>query len=264
MNLQTVVERARNAFWLRACDQIGHEPCLRGRPTVSAYGGHIRIGNRFRLASRPVASHLMTGPEGVIEIGHDVSIAHGAAIAAFERVQIGHGTYIGPFVIIMDTNFHGAAGDQSVQHDCRPVVIGDGCRIGTCDDYPRRFRRRWRGDSRRQRRVHRDPGCEPAPAAVAHGCWTRRRGRRADTRPRAPSLVMQSLRLDVPPDLDTGPSGVPQWDDPGVLRLLAAIERSFGVELDATRQQRAVVRRSLRAIGASQGRTELAASIGLN
>ena len=86
MKFQTVVEHARNAFWLRACDQVGYEPRLRGRPTVSTFGGHLRIGDRFGLASRPVASHLMTGPDGVIEIGHDVSIAHGAAISAFERV----------------------------------------------------------------------------------------------------------------------------------------------------------------------------------
>ena len=88
-------------------------------------------GSRVHLSSRPIVSHLATGPDGVLEIGDDVSIAYGAAIAAFERVQIGEGTCIGPFAIIMDTNFHGAAADRAVEHDCRPVLIGKHCRIGS-------------------------------------------------------------------------------------------------------------------------------------
>ena len=126
-----LVDWTQNAFWLLGCDRVGSDPRLDGRPTIKAYGGHIRIGDRFRFASRPVASHLIAGPHGILEIGNDVSIAYGAAIAAFERVDIGPGTRIGPFVIVMDTNFHGAAGDQSVQHDCRPVTIGARCRIGS-------------------------------------------------------------------------------------------------------------------------------------
>jgi Acetyltransferase (isoleucine patch superfamily) len=59
------------------------------------------------------------------------SVGGGAAIAAFQQVSIGDGTRIGPYVIIMDTNFHGSPGDQSVQHDTRPVTIGAGCRIGS-------------------------------------------------------------------------------------------------------------------------------------
>ena len=66
-----------------------------------------------------------------LEIGDDVSIAHGAAISAYEHVQIGDGTCFGPFVLIMDTNFHSATGDHSVLHETRPVVIGKDCRIGS-------------------------------------------------------------------------------------------------------------------------------------
>jgi acetyltransferase-like isoleucine patch superfamily enzyme len=110
---------------------VGSCPYLRGRPSILSHGGRIEIGDRFQLASHPVPSHLATGPGALIEIGDDVWIGHGAGIAAFERVKIGHGTQIGPFVIIMDTNFHGAPGDQSVQHDCRPIVIGNNCRIGS-------------------------------------------------------------------------------------------------------------------------------------
>jgi len=116
--------------WLSACNAVGVRPWLNGRPTIENFR-RIEIGDRFRLSSRPVPSHLVAGPEAVLSIGSDVAIGHGAAVAAFERIEIGDGTRIGPFVIVMDTNFHGASGDQSVQHDCRPVTIGRGCRIGS-------------------------------------------------------------------------------------------------------------------------------------
>ena len=131
MSVLAAIESARTRSWLSSCEKVGEGTRLLGRPTVDAEGGAIRIGDRFRLASRPVPSHLVAGPEGVLEIGHDVSIGHGAAIAAFQHVRIGDGTRIGPFVIVMDTNFHGQPGDQSVRHDCRPVVIGSRCRIGS-------------------------------------------------------------------------------------------------------------------------------------
>ena len=132
MNVREGIEWVKAAWWLRACAHVGARPRLTRQPYLIGTPGMIRIGDRFELSSRPVTSHLVAGPDGVLEIGNDVAIAHGAAIAAFERVQIGHGTKIGPYVIIMDTNFHRpASGDQSVEHDCRPVRIGDGCTIGS-------------------------------------------------------------------------------------------------------------------------------------
>ncbi len=131
MTIRTLWDTASTRRWLRACASVGEEPYLAGKPTIYISGGQVRIGDRLRLMSRPVASHLVAGPDAVLDIGNDVSIGYGAAIAAYQHVHIGDGTRIGPFVIIMDTNFHGGSGDQSVQHDCRPVTIGDGCRIGS-------------------------------------------------------------------------------------------------------------------------------------
>jgi acetyltransferase-like isoleucine patch superfamily enzyme len=131
VSLQHHVRVAGIAWWLRGCEHVGHAPHLHGWPTIYGKPGRIRIGDRFSLWSRPVESHFAAGPDGTLEIGHDVSIAHGAAISAYECVQIGDGTCIGPYVVIMDTNFHGSTGDQSVQHDTRPVVIGKNCRIGS-------------------------------------------------------------------------------------------------------------------------------------
>ena len=122
---------SRSQRWLAGQAQAGADPYLLGKPSIGAKHGQLLIGNRFRMASRPVGSHLAVGPGAVLQIGDDVWIAHGAAVAAHERVQIGDGTRIGPFVIIMDSNFHSGAGDQSEHHDCKPVIIGSGCRIGS-------------------------------------------------------------------------------------------------------------------------------------
>jgi acetyltransferase-like isoleucine patch superfamily enzyme/acyl carrier protein len=237
MNLGVVLERALNAFWLRYCDHVGDDPRLHGRPTVRAYGGHIRIGDRFRLASRPVASHLVAGrPGAVLEIGRDVSIAHGAAIAAWERVQIGHGTHIGPYVIIMDTNFHSAGSDQSVRHACRPVSIGNGCRIGSRVTINRGVSIADGAEILAGSVVSSD-----IPAgACAGGSRARIIGRAGDAASRwdgaaamLPELVMGVFGLATPPDLATPRLQIPGWNSAGTMRLLDAIEDRFGVSLAA-------------------------------
>jgi acetyltransferase-like isoleucine patch superfamily enzyme len=122
--------RVRVRGWLRACDQVGDDVILEGMPTIGNQG-RMSVGNRFHLSSLPVGSHMVSGPEGALEIGDDVSIAYGAAIAAYKLVRIGSGTRVGPFVIIMDTNFH-VIGDQSQRHDkMAPIAIGSGVRIGS-------------------------------------------------------------------------------------------------------------------------------------
>jgi acetyltransferase-like isoleucine patch superfamily enzyme len=131
MSVRDIIKARRVAYWLRDCESVGDDPRLDRQPSVYAAPGRIQIGHRVRLSSRPVASHFVAGPDGSLEIGDDVSIAHGAAIAAYESVRIGSGTWIGPFSIIMDTNFHRPSGGRSVQHDCRPVSIGSNCRIGS-------------------------------------------------------------------------------------------------------------------------------------
>jgi acetyltransferase-like isoleucine patch superfamily enzyme len=125
------LQAARVSWALRMCESVGAEPSLHGWPTIYAKPGRVRIGDGFQLWSRPIESHLHAGPEGMLEIGDDVSIAHGAAISAYEHVQIGDGSCLGPFVVIMDTNFHGPTGDQSLIHETRPVIIGKNCRIGS-------------------------------------------------------------------------------------------------------------------------------------
>jgi acetyltransferase-like isoleucine patch superfamily enzyme len=236
MSAHNLFSGVRNAFWLSDCERVGDNPVVLGRPTVTSSGGRIRIGDRFRLASRPAPSHLSTGPNGTLEIGDDVSIAHGAAIAAHQSVIIKAGTHIGPFVIIMDTNFHRSAGDQSIQHVCRPVEIGQRCRIGS--------------------RVTITPGASIGdgaeiltgsvvsstipPGACAGGARARVHGLAGDAASRwdgaaarLPILAMEVFGLDVPPELKTSPRELSGWTAGGLTRFQAAIEGTFGVPIDS-------------------------------
>jgi acetyltransferase-like isoleucine patch superfamily enzyme/acyl carrier protein len=237
MSIRTSLFDARNAFWLRGCERIGRKLQLRGRPSIELEGGSIRIGDRFHLASRPVASHLAAGPHGVLEIGSDVSIAHGAAIASYELVRIGDGTQIGPYVIIMDTNFHSGSGDQSVEHDCRPVIIGRQCRIGSRVTVTRGVSI---GDGAEILAGSVVSSAIP-PGVCAGGARARIIGRAGNTASRwdsaaavLPELVMNAFDLDAPVELSSAPADVGPWDETGVVRLLAAIEDHFGVALGRT------------------------------
>jgi acetyltransferase-like isoleucine patch superfamily enzyme len=226
--------RARR--WLRKCEAVGEGVRLAGKPTIENYGGHVLIGNCLRLASRPVPSHLVVGPSAVLQIGNDVSIGCGAAIAAFRHVQIGDGTRLGPFVIIMDTSFHGAPGDQSIQHDCRPVMIGADCLIGTRVTITRGV---IIGDGA-EILAGSVVSSEIPPGVCAAGARARIIGRADDLASRwdsaaalLPEMLMASLGLESPPDLDSSPIAEHLWTDARMLGLLSAIKDRFGVALDA-------------------------------
>lgn len=224
----------RSRRWLRVCQQVGNEPYLAGKPTVYADGGQIHIGHRFRLASLPVPSHLAAGPGAILHIGSDVSIGCGAAISAYQRVSIGDGTRIGPFVIIMDTNFH-SAGDQSIQHDTRPITIGEGCRIGSRVTITRG--------------VTIGAGAEILagsvvssaipPGVCAAGGRARIIGRAGVMTSRwesaaamLPEMLMASLDLESPPDLDGDPIPPSLWTEDRASKVFTAVEARFGVALD--------------------------------
>src|SRR4051812_21568076 len=116
-------------YRLRHCNGIGDAIVLDGDPYIHNLG-HIAIGDGVEIRSLPVVSHLVTGPRGRIEIVRGARIAHGAAVAAHQEGTIGEGVSIGPFVTIMDTDFH-RAGDADGAAETGPVHIGENCRLGS-------------------------------------------------------------------------------------------------------------------------------------
>jgi acetyltransferase-like isoleucine patch superfamily enzyme len=196
--------------------------------------GEMTLGARCEIVSRPVRSHFVCDTGAVLAIGDDVRIGHGAAIAAFERVEIGAGTCIGPFVIIMDTNFHGAPGDQTVRHDCRPVIIGRNCLIGSRVTITRGATI---GDGAR---VLAGSVVSSAigPGVCAGGARARALGqagyRCGWDSPVAllPLLLMDALEAAVPLENDVAPGTIAEFTQARRTRFLTAIRDHFGVRLD--------------------------------
>lgn len=225
----------RTRWWLRRCTRVGKDPLLVGRPTIYVDGGRLLIGDRFRLESTCVPSHFAVGPGATLEIGDDVSIATGAAIATYESVRIGSGTRVGPYAIIMDTNFHGDSGDQSLHHDCRPVVIGAGCRIGSRVTI---MRGATIGDGAEV--LAGSVVSSPVPPGVCvAGARARIVGRAGDPDARwdspaaqLPELLMEQLALRAPPDLDATPLPPGAWTEAGQQRVTSAIRSQLGIGID--------------------------------
>jgi acetyltransferase-like isoleucine patch superfamily enzyme/acyl carrier protein len=205
---------------------VGSGATLEGAPTIVA-DGSIRIGDRFYLASRPVASHLITGTRGTLSIGDDVAIGHGAAIAAYADIDIAEGTRIGPNVIIIDTDFH-VVGDRLACAETARITVGRNVRIGS------------RVTVLRGSQIQ--DGARIAAGSVVSGVISEgslvsgvpaRALVPADSGglPSIGEVVMRSFGLAALPADDDGPREIPHWDSLGALKLLLALEEAFGVTL---------------------------------
>ena len=118
-------------IWLRGCNQVGARTRTFGRPHIQNQG-RIVIGRRVRLSSRWSPLELVTGPEGVIEIGDGVFINYGTLISAYARVRIGQNVMIGNYSIIADTEIPGiGAPPGGPLMEPRAVEIGDGAWLAT-------------------------------------------------------------------------------------------------------------------------------------
>jgi acetyltransferase-like isoleucine patch superfamily enzyme len=203
---------------------------LRGAPFVSNTG-ELRIGDDFHLVSRPVRSHLFV--TGRMVIGHRVRVGAGAAISCLGSVILEDDVAIGDFAIVLDSDFH-AAEDMSARSAPRPIRIGKKARIG--------------------HRVVVLPGSSIGPGAVVRagsivsgevaagttveGNPARVRLERDDSAEPTgdaardvPRLVMRVFGLPGIPDIYAGPAQISQWDSLGALRLIVALEETFGISL---------------------------------
>jgi len=82
------------------------------------------------MSSRPVPSHLVANLGARITLGDRVFISYGAAISSSIEVSIGDGTRLGPFGVIMDSDFH-VAGDRNAVAEAKAVRIGRGVVLGS-------------------------------------------------------------------------------------------------------------------------------------
>jgi acetyltransferase-like isoleucine patch superfamily enzyme/acyl carrier protein len=214
---------------LRAVSRVGVGARLQG-PADLGGGGEIIIGDGFYLLSKPVRSHMFASPGAVITIGDGVQISYGAAIAAQQAIHIGSNTKFGPFVVIMDNDFH-RVGDRKAAGEIAPVRIGSNVKVGARVTI---LRGSIIGDDVRIKSGSMVSGVVPSgvtisgvPARVVVGSSAAVR----DSVDMA-ELVKNVLGLTARPLPSEGPAQLAAWDSLGTLRLLLAIEETYGVSLE--------------------------------
>jgi acetyltransferase-like isoleucine patch superfamily enzyme/acyl carrier protein len=228
---------------LRGCTTLGKRPVLRGAPKVMI-AGRLDVGDDLLLSSVPVQSHLWV--VGAMRVGDRVRIGAGAAISAMASIEIGDDVAIGDYCILMDSDFH-RAGDFHAAVEPKPVRIESGAQLG--------------------HRVVVLPGATVGhgavvlPGSVVSGAVLPKTvvggnparpdfgavagaldGTSAAAAAEVPRLVMKVLGLAEIPTEHAGPADIAQWDSLGALRLLIALEETFGITLaeDAFRSVRTV------------------------
>lgn len=230
---ELLLSRARQALrnrgvrhQLRRCDRVGARPCVVGDAVIENLG-RLEIGDDLLLRAAPVTSHLVTGPGGALVLGHRVRIGHGASVAAHGSVEVGDGASIGPYAIVMDTDFH-TAKDHAAPGRPGRIVIGPGAQLG-----PRVtvLRGASIGAGARVMPGSVVNGVVPAGAVVT-GIPARPatnqvvRGRRT-----VAEVVRDTLGLLSPPAPTTPREQIPGWDSLGALNVLLALEAEFQVSL---------------------------------
>jgi acetyltransferase-like isoleucine patch superfamily enzyme len=221
------IVRWANKHRLRAVSRVGVGARVRGRADIGG-GGKIIIGDDFFMLSQPVRSHILASPGSVITIGDGVQISYGAAIAARLAVDIGSNTVFGPFVVIMDNDFH-RVGNRNAAGEVAPVRIGSNVHVGARVTI-------LRGS------VVGDNVCimsgSMVSGVIAGGVTIGGVPARvvvsgnATSRIDIAALVQSVLGLSERPRDSEGPEQIPNWDSLGTLRLLLAIEETHGITLD--------------------------------
>jgi acetyltransferase-like isoleucine patch superfamily enzyme len=212
---------------LRDVSRVGVGARVRGRADIGG-GGKIIIGDDFFMLSRPVRSHIFASPDSAITIGDSVQISYGAAIAAQLAIDIGNNTVFGPFVVIMDNDFH-RVGNRNAAGEVAPVRIGSNVKVGARVTILRGT-------------VIGDNVCimsgSMVSGVVASGVTIGGVPARVVVSINAMSpidiagLVQSVLGLSERPRDSEGPEQIPAWDSLGTLRLLLAIEETHGITLD--------------------------------
>ncbi len=122
-SLVYILSMATGPFNLMRCNKIGKYPRTRRRPYIEN-AGRIIIGNDVNINSKNVQTDFVTGHNGLIEIGNDVSINFGVSLVAENWIKLGDRIRLGPYVMIQDTDRH-IPGERHKWAEGEPVLIED-------------------------------------------------------------------------------------------------------------------------------------------
>jgi maltose O-acetyltransferase len=127
-SLRYALEILTAPLWLRAATFLGPGVRTLGRPRIDN-GGTLRIGAGTLLRSINVPVELVVGPGATLEIGEQCRLNYGVSIGAMGEVRLGDRVRLGPYVMIVDTEFHDVY-DRDKMPEPRRVVIEDDVFVG--------------------------------------------------------------------------------------------------------------------------------------
>ena len=119
------------AYWyFRQATEMGAKVRVWGRPSVRNKGRMI-IGNRVRLISTMATTELVSGDDGLLEIGDGTIINYGCSIAATELIRFGTDCSIGTHVLMMDNDFHHIEPElRNERPESSPIILEDNVWVG--------------------------------------------------------------------------------------------------------------------------------------
>lgn len=128
----TIIQGAWRVFlariYLRSCNKIGKLVSVNGKPIIGNLGEMI-FEDEVRIWSIIERTKLYTGKNGKLIVGRN-SRLNGVHIDARELIHIGDTVQIGPYTIIMDSDFHDLK-DHSKEGPSKPIYIEDDVWIAT-------------------------------------------------------------------------------------------------------------------------------------
>lgn len=121
-------ELASAKFYLRRATAVGKGVRTLQRPRIENFG-ELRIGAYTLLRSVNVPVELACGPGARLQVGAQCSLNYGVSIGCTGAVTIGDRVRLGPYVMVVDTQFHHPL-RRAERPAPRPVTIEDDVWVG--------------------------------------------------------------------------------------------------------------------------------------
>lgn len=127
-SLRYARELATAPLYLSSATEVGAGARTLERPRIDNEG-RLVIGRGTLLRSINVPVELTVGPDAALEIGDECMLNYGVSIGCMKSVRIGDRVRVGPYAMIIDTEFHSVY-DRNHMPEPRAIVIEDDAWVG--------------------------------------------------------------------------------------------------------------------------------------
>ena len=130
VNANKVRNHLRARWVFRHATHLGPLVRLEGRARVVA-AGRLSLGERVRMVGHVVPIELAVEHGAELVIGDRTFVNYGVSIGAARSITIGAACNLGPYVNIVDTDYHGLEPERRQDRPTPdPVRIGDNVWLG--------------------------------------------------------------------------------------------------------------------------------------